>query len=587
MDHAEPCDTDEISRLASVLATGLTNTADETMDRLAGLVTRLLGASIGLVSLVDDHRQFFPGQVGLPDPLSDDRQTPLDQSMCRTVVARGEMLQINHASTDPNWNMHGAFTVLGVESYLGAPLLDSDGRVLGSLCAIEPTERVWTAEERQILLDLAFSASSELRARIAATEANQARARVEMMADASAALISTMDPREAIERMLDVIIERFGMWAFVYLSADEGRPESIHARHRHPDRSEFVSEFVANASVGLRDMPVTRSVLSGSVPSVVLDAEQAAAAGANSGASARLFESLGLGPLVIVPMAVAGKITGVLAVFAEPARLAFDPIDVALVGDVGRRAAMTLDHAYQFNREKRVASELQQGLLPVLPVVDRLQTDAVYAAAAHGIEVGGDWYDLIEVGDGSYMAVIGDVTGHSIRAAAAMGRVQTAVHIFAGAGYEPDQILDRIAAATPRLLADLLATCLIIHLRQRPDGDWDLAAANAGHLPPVIVTANGTARLFEVYHDVLLGMHPNSSPLHRTAHGTIATGSTLLLYTDGLVERRREPLDDSLERLLVAAADKAKEPFHGWCSRLMTELDPDHRDDIACIAIRF
>ena len=570
------------------MGTGLSNRPDEAMERLAGLVTRLLGASVGLVSLVDDARQFFPGQVGLPAPLSDIRETPLEQSMCRTVVATGEILQIDAASADVAWSEHGAFTVLGVESYLGAPLTDVEGRVLGSLCAIEPTQRTWTAAERQILLDLAVSASSELRARIAANEAIEATRRVQMMADASAALISTMDSREAIESMLDVIVKWLGMWAFVTVVGDDDRPPEIYARHRYrDDRASAIAALVGNEAVRLRDMPTTASVLAGSVESVVLDLGQTLAAAARTGASRPIFDALGMGPLVIVPLALAGRITGALTIVGEPDRLPYDDVDVVLAGDLARRAAMTLSHAQQFDREKRIADELQRGLLPVLPLVDRIGVDAIYFPASAGIEVGGDWYDLVDHGDGSSAVVIGDVTGHSIRAAAAMGRLQTAVHLFAKAGFRPAQVLDLVDATARELLGDLLATCLVVRVQPADDGGWQLTLANAGHLPPVVVDHAGNARLLELHKDPLLGLQLDSNRLHRSSTAHVAAGSTLLLYTDGLIERRRESIDVALDRLLQCAARASHAPFEGWCERLMVDLAPDHRDDIACIALRF
>ena len=224
--------------------TGLANQADETMDRLAALVARILGSAVGLVSLVDDVRQFFPGQVGLPSPWSEVRETPLSQSLCRMVVDTGVVVQIDGVETDARTSRHQARTVCGVESYLGAPLADVDGRVLGSLCAIERTARAWTTDECQILADLAFGAASALRARIAVSEAEIAKAiadlakseaeaaksiadlakseaeaaksiaeiaqkRVQLMADVSNALISTMDPEWSIRWMLDTLVAEY------------------------------------------------------------------------------------------------------------------------------------------------------------------------------------------------------------------------------------------------------------------------------------------------------------------------------------------------------------------------------------------
>ena len=609
MSSQEDVDSNEAQRLAAVSKTGLTNAPDETMDRLAGLVARLLGASVGLVSLVDGTRQFFPGQVGLGDPLSDVRQTPLIQSVCREVVASADLVQIDHAATDLRWQAHAAHTELGIESYLGAPLLDADGRVLGSLCALETTPRTWTADERQTLVDLAFGASSELRARIAVTEANEARAdaeaaraatelarsRVELMADVSTALISTMNPDLAIERMLTVLVGRFANWAIALTKADENTSARIFARHRDPGSNMLFAEIGQDPVRRLEHMNMTRAVLESDVDRVLLTHEQTAAAIDQAGPLRELLIKLGVGATVIVPMRVAGQTIGVLVLVSHPGQPAYDAVDVRLAGDLARRAAMTIDHSRGYLRAETVAFELQHSLLPDLPSTTRIGVDAVYAAAAQGVDVGGDWYDLVELAAGTFVVSIGDVTGHSIRAAAAMGRLQVAVRIFALADHSPSEILERVDTAADGLLADLLATCLVIRLDPLPDGRWSLTIANAGHLPPVLLTAEGTSTALDIPPDPLLGLGSQRREPRHTTTTMIEPGSTLVLCTDGLIEHRGETLDVGLERLRInvghaggdlAEGGSADGSIDGFCDRLVRLMKPSRTDDIACIALR-
>ncbi|MCU1391714.1 MAG: putative sensor protein [Ilumatobacteraceae bacterium] len=196
------------------------NELDRTMDQLATLVARLLGSEIGLVSLVDDHRQFFPGQYGLPAPLSELRQTPLEQSMCRQVVVSADVVQIDHAADDVAWVDHGARVVLGVESYLGVPLTDEDGRVLGSLCAINMSERRWTTADRQNLTDLAAGASSALRARIASTAVGRASARLQLVADTSRVLQETFEVEPLLVSLLEILVPRLSDRAAIVLTGN-------------------------------------------------------------------------------------------------------------------------------------------------------------------------------------------------------------------------------------------------------------------------------------------------------------------------------------------------------------------------------
>ncbi len=621
---------EETLRLKAVGRTGLVNQADETMDRLAGLVVRILGSAVGLVSLVDDRRQFFPGQVGLTSPWSEVRETPLSQSLCRMVVETGVVVQIDDVDSDARTLLHQARSVFGVGSYLGAPLVDVDGRVLGSLCAIERAVRVWTVDECQILADLAFGASSALRARIAVSEAEIAKSiadlakaeaaaaksiadiakseaaaaksiaeaakviadvahkRVQLMADVSSALISTMDPEWSIRRMLETLVADYASWAMVFNRADGESEERLFVRHHSSDMNDALMALSADGSRLLRDMGLIQEVIDGGVDRVMLTAAEARdAVLLESGSSAELLLKLGIGSAIAVPMTRAGGVIGALVLIGDPGQPDFDDVDLLLAGDLARRAAMVFDHARLFIREKRVASELQHSLLPDLPNVDQLDVGAVYTAASDGIDVGGDWYDLVPVGAGSFVASVGDVTGHSIRAAAAMGRLQVVLRIFAASSTGPGEMLDRAADEAPALLADLLATCAIVRLDPQPGSAWTATFANAGHLPPLLIDADGNASLIQLTNDPLLGLTNEHRHRHTETTITMTAGSTLVLYTDGLIERRDENIDISFERLRATASMSTDGvTMKRFCHDLVQRVVPSGMDDVAVIAIR-
>ena len=581
-------DEEEDRRLQSIALTGLGNVADPTMDRLASLAARLVAADVGLVALVDDHRQFFPGQFGLPGPIDRERQTPLSQSLCRTVVQRRDVLQIDDMTTDDRWVEHEAFTVLGVGSYLGAPLVDADDRVLGSLCALGPTPRAWTADERQIITDLALAASSEIQARITVAEANAARdrseqslGRIEMMSDVSSALISTMDPAASIERMLEVIVERFAEWSFVFIAATDDDPAQAFIRHRQPDVGQAIAALTTDPEGRLQDMAMTRAVLEGTRPFVILDHEAALEAASQAGTSVPIFDELGMGPLILVPMSIGRRVLGVLAIFGEPHREPFDHVDLLLAADLARRAALTFEHRRLYAREQYIASELQHSLLPQLPELENPEIDAIYTAAT-GADVGGDWYDLVELDDGSFLIVVGDVTGHGVQSAAAMGRIQSLMRHLAASGEPPSAILDRVATTARVMLGSLLATCVTCHAapheRDGKNGGWTLTFANAGHLPPVLIRPDGTSVLVELPPGPLIGATlptPREPSPRETRTIEIESGTILLMYTDGLIESRDEVIDDSIERLRTAAAQLDTTILSTFCRRLTTTVEPD------------
>ncbi|MGW0712071.1 SpoIIE family protein phosphatase [Streptomyces sp. NPDC002643] len=248
----------------------------------------------------------------------------------------------------------------------------------------------------------------------------------------------------------------------------------------------------------------------------------------------------------------------------------------ALVGLVGQ----ALERARLYDTQYTVAHQLQAALLPRhLPSLPGLSVAARYRPAGHGVEVGGDFYDLIRLDDTTAAAAIGDVQGHDIDAAALMGQVRTAVHGRATAGAPPGDVL----VATNRLLVDLepgrFASCLYAHL--------DLAGqvvrlASAGHPPAVLRYADGRTEVLRVPPGLLLGIEYEAD--YPAVEFPLPPGSVLVLYTDGLVERPGLDLDDAVDGLahLVARADPGD--LDTMADHLVDRVtDPD--DDIALLVI--
>jgi len=325
-------------------------------------------------------------------------------------------------------------------------------------------------------------------------------------------------------------------------------------------------------------------VLDGTRPFVMLDNEAAQEAASHAGASIPVFDELGIGPLMLVPMSIGRRVVGVLAIFGEPRREPFDHVDLILAADLARRAALTFEHRRLYARERQIASELQHALLPQLPALENPEVDAIYTAAT-GADVGGDWYDLVELDDGSFLIVVGDVTGHGVQSAVAMGRVQSLMRHLAASGEPPTLILDRVANTARVMLGTLLATCVTCHAVPNGGGRWTLTFANAGHLPPVLIQPDGSTNLVELPPGALIGA--GLSTPRETSTVEIESGTILLMYTDGLIESRDEPIDDSIERLRKAAAELDTVILSTFCRRLTTTVEPDGSDDIACIAVRF
>ena len=580
----------ELERLDAVAATGLSADPDATMDRLAELVARLLGAQVGLVSLVDDHRQFFPGQHGLPDPLSSVRETPLEQSVCRLVVESNDIVQIDHASAEPRWTEHGSHTVLGVESYLGAPLTDGNGQVLGSLCAINVRQRAWTPADRQNLSDLAAGASSALQARIATTVAARATARLQLVADTSLVLQETLDAEALLVGLLEIVVPQLADRAAILLSSNGGVPTRLVRRTSTPVLTTEVdpSDAKPEAVVGLVDIA---TVLDRTQPYVLADAASAEAmrhalAPDNPGHS----DPSGTRGALVVPISSPDEVLGVMLLVCSETH-AFSDIDIALARDIGRRAGSALSNARAFERERANAIALQRHLLSAMPDVHDVELAAIYHPAVQGTEIGGDWYDVFHLPRGRFAATIGDVTGHNMDAAAAMSRVLVAVRCFAFDDRDPADILHRLDEMAPHILGGRLATCQYVVIDPPSSSgspgvpEWRVTIANAGHLAPVLALPDGTARFVPVKPDPLIGI--GIDDVRTPVSIDVLSGSILVLYTDGLIERPRESIDIGLERLRAAAAgiDRSA-PMQIACESIIAATSPDGADDVALLCIR-
>jgi phosphoserine phosphatase RsbU/P len=280
-----------------------------------------------------------------------------------------------------------------------------------------------------------------------------------------------------------------------------------------------------------------------------------------------------------VPLTLDGQVIGVLHVSsAELDRFGED--DLGLLVPAAERAALAIGRGRIVERERRIAETLQRSLLPeVLPSIEGLELAARFTPGAE-VEVGGDWYDALPLPSGELAVVIGDVAGKGLRAATLMGELRAGLRAYAIEGGGPMETLTRLNRLAQR--SSQMATVVLLHVA--PDLGR-LTYASAGHLPPLLLAADGSARYLE---------GGASTPLLALREGVadgsagLAPGDCVVLYTDGLVERRREPIDESLERLR-SAAEGFEGAVEALCDHLIEMLEPpagSAQDDTAVIALR-
>ncbi|MFD0505251.1 PP2C family protein-serine/threonine phosphatase [Streptomyces chiangmaiensis] len=255
---------------------------------------------------------------------------------------------------------------------------------------------------------------------------------------------------------------------------------------------------------------------------------------------------------------------------------------VALAGAAG----LAIDDARLFRQLRLRAEEFQRLLVPRLPDLYPFEAAAVYRPAPTPSLLGGDWYDALLVSEDTCAAVIGDVLGHDIHAAAAMSQTRHMLRAFLyDSDSPPSSILARLDRALQAITDTPVTTACLARLEPEAPAIWTLRWSSAGHCPPMLITPDGQARYLSVDSDLPLGVDI-TVPRRDHTH-PVPAGSTVVLFTDGLIECPRQPIDVGLERLLALAAEHAERPLRAFVQAL-TEGHPsgDGRDDLAVLALR-
>jgi serine phosphatase RsbU (regulator of sigma subunit) len=294
---------------------------------------------------------------------------------------------------------------------------------------------------------------------------------------------------------------------------------------------------------------------------------------------------------VTLPLTARGRTLGALSVYRSPARERADAEDVATLRDLADRIALALDNSRLYEQQRRLAEGLQRSMLTEPPEPDHAEIQVRYLPAVQAAEVGGDWYDAFLQPNGATVLVIGDVVGHDTAAAASMGQLRGMLRGIAYRdGIGPAAVLADLDAAIEGLGMGTMATAAIARVEQTPEeraqGLTRLRWSNAGHPPPLVLHADGRIEeLTTERAELMLGVDPTARRTESVI--SVRKGTTILLYTDGLVEGRDLPLDDGIARLREALAELADRPLSELCDEVIERLRPEGlQDDVALVAIR-
>jgi serine phosphatase RsbU (regulator of sigma subunit) len=451
------------------------------------------------------------------------------------------------------------------------------------------TDRRRTEEERAAAVTAREEAAAAAAA--AAAEAERAGRHLMLLGDINLAMTSTLDTDEAVQRFAELVVPLLADWCIVSVidpdgtRRDVGRahkdPALVQAMHQYADLRVATNNATAPVPLMLRDpKPVVFPELTAEiVRSMVPDGE-----------ARRVLAPLRPAAAAGFPLIARGEVIGGFTLINEPERGAHTEAELRTAEIASRRAALALDNARLSAANQQVAERLQLSLLspPVQP--RSLQLAVRYRPATQGMSIGGDWYDAFQQPDGDTVLVIGDVMGHDIEAAAAMGQVKTLVRAIAFDRLEePAGVLRRVDHALVGLAIPTMATALVCRVEQTEGVDGSvlrqLRWATAGHPEPLLLRPDGTVEDLAAPVGPPLGI----GWLGPRVDGVtpLADGSTLLLFTDGLFERRGLLLDDGRALVRDLLQREGGRPLDEFCDVLLAEMLGDGvEDDVAVLAVR-
>ncbi|MFE0885540.1 SpoIIE family protein phosphatase [Streptomyces rochei] len=458
-------------------------------------------------------------------------------------------------------------------------------------------EHAWSAsyyrlqDQRGHILGVAVTVVDDSERHRAAAEAGRVRGRLATLAEAGMRIGSSLDLDRTAHELADIAVDDLADVAAVdvldviFTAADPAVPDTgqgtafrpLAVAARPPTDAVRAADPVGESVIYAADRLVTQCVRTGRpvlVPHLTAESFRRLGTRPDSG----ILDRAGAHSYLAVPLRAHGCVLGALSLLRVHDPRPFDEDDRDFAVELADRAAICVDNARWYRHERDTALALQRSLLPHrAPDRPGLGIATRYRPADDTSEIGGDWYDVLPLaGDGTAL-VIGDVMGSGATAAATMGQLRTATRALARLDLPPGAVLSGLDSLAEDLDSSF-ATCTYLTCRPAA-GTCEIATA--GHLPPVVIRPDGTTGLIDPAPGPPLGIGGTTFTTHRL---TLAPGSRVLLYTDGLVETRTDPIDDRLQLLLDLLTRHSHRELEDTCDLLLEELrHPGSRDDVALL----
>jgi PAS domain S-box-containing protein len=541
-----------------------------------------LGADAGAVGMVEGEEVVLAGHDGYTERgIADWDRFPLsaDVPMSRAIT-----------SGEPIWTTSGEELVRRFPDLADARVMfkslavlpmAAGGDAFGAVALSFHEHREFGPEDRAFLVAAIQQAANALE-RAHSYEAQRiAEQRQRLLGEVGELLSQSLDPDAALVQLAEIAVRYVADWCAIDLLDEDVAIRSVAVAHVDPERVRLARELRTSYPVDPSAERGAPNVIRTGVTELHSEiTEEMLAEAAVDDEHLRMMRELGLASAMIVPLRARGRVMGTISFVASDPQRRYDETDVEFAEDLARRAALAIDNARLFSREHEAAVTLQRSLLPQdLPEVEGVDLAALYEPAAPGWEVGGDWYE-VATGEDKVSVTIGDVAGRGIKAAAIMGRIRSVLGAYVLDGHPPADAIRRLDRLMGEATEMEMAT--IFHL------DLDLRThsaryVRAGHPPALLRLPSGEVVQLDGDGTPPLGILPDAGCVeHEVA---IPPGSLLLLFTDGLIERRDEDLIVGLARVAEALASAPADAEGALAELAAAFRDELPGDDVAMLAM--
>jgi GAF domain-containing protein/anti-sigma regulatory factor (Ser/Thr protein kinase) len=543
---------------------------DELLTELLLRITEILHTDTAAILLLDETGAELRARAakGIEEEVEQRVTIPVGRGFAGRVVAQRHAITIDDTEHADIYNP--ILREKGIRSLLGVPLL-IEGRALGVLHVGTLTPRRFTDDDRDLLQHVADRAALAIeraqlftRERTARAVAESATQRLQALQRVTDAALAYLPPEELLTELLERISEVLRADTAAILMLDD-TGHTLHAR-----AAKGIEEEV--------EQGVTIPVGQGFAGRIAAERRAIFIEDVNHADVLNpLLREKGIRSLLGVPLLVEGRVLGVLHVGSLTPRI-FTPDDRDLLQHAADRAALAIEHA-ELSERRRLAEALQRRLLPQrIGGIAGVEIASRYMPA--GESLGGDWYDAFPIAPGKIVIAVGDVVGHGLAAAATMAQLRTALRAYAIDGHSPTGVVERVNRLMWHLGPAAMTT--LAYLVVDPVAE-QVDLVTAGHPPPLVISPGGQAEYLPLSGGIALGASEIGS-FPAQSH-PLPAGTTVMLYTDGLVESRGASIDVGLERLRVLA-EGVSEP-EALCVAATDQLVPESPDDdIAMIAAR-